>query len=184
MAPASPLARTASSESAAVLALVDLAGQLQRRGEAIARLAGLTAQQWLLLLHVAGEPGLPRLAQGHDGDGILAMEIALIRGVSQANISRLVSGLVRRGLVKQSGDAHDARRRLLVLTQRGRETLARIEPFRKRANRLLLSDLSRAERTHFVNCLYRCLDRLQLDREDMYLQSKETPKRHYRKAFP
>jgi DNA-binding MarR family transcriptional regulator len=172
----SPPVRTVSSESAAVLALVDLSGQLQRRGEAIARLAGLSAQQWLLLLHVAGEPGLPRLAQGHDGEGILAREVALIRGVTQANISRLVSGLIGRGLVKQGGDKRDARRRRLFLTGRGRRTLDRVEPFRQRANQLLLSDLSGSERAQFVRCLHRCLDRLQIDREDAYLDEGRAPR--------
>ena len=160
-----------AAEGAAVLALVDLSGQLQRRGEAIARRAGISTQQWLILLHIAGEPGLPRLAQGHDGEGILASDIASIRGVTQANISRLLAGLITRGLVKQLGDATDARRRRLALTDRGRKALAQVEPLRQRANELLLSDFTRAERTVFVRCLHRCLDRLQLDREDAYLLS-------------
>jgi DNA-binding MarR family transcriptional regulator len=161
--------RSVSAESGAVLALVDLSGQLQRRGEAIARRAGLSVQQWLLLLHIAGEPGLPRLARGHDRGGILASDIASIRGVTQANISRLLGGLVAGGLVKQTGDAQDARRRRLALTERGRKSLEAIEPLRRRANELLLSDLSSAERALFVKCLRRCLDRLQLDRADAYL---------------
>lgn len=172
MAVPSPL-RKPAAEGAAVLALMDLSGQLQRRGEAIARRAGISTQQWLILLHVAGEPGLPRLAQGHDRDGILASDIASIRGVTQANISRLLAGLITRALVKQTGDAADARRRRLALTDRGRKVLAQIEPLRQRANELLLSDFTRAERAVFVRCLHRCLDRLQLDREDAYLRAEE-----------
>lgn len=169
----SPSLRKAAAEGSAVLALVDLSGQLQRRGEAIARRAGVSTQQWLILLHIAGEPGLPRLAQGHDKDGILASDIASIRGVTQANISRLLAGLIARGLVKQTGDATDARRRRLALTDRGRKALARVEPLRQRANELLLSDFTSAERAVFVRCLHRCLDRLQLDREDAYLRVEE-----------
>lgn len=170
---ASPSLRKPAAEGAAVLALVDLSGQLQRRGEAIARRAGISTQQWLILLHVAGEPGLPRLAQGHDRNGILASEIASIRGVTQANISRLLAGLITRGLVKQTGDDADARRRRLLLTDRGRKALAEVEPLRQRANELLLSDFSAAERAVFVRCLHHCLDRLKLDREDAYLRAEE-----------
>ncbi|MBK5255163.1 MAG: winged helix-turn-helix transcriptional regulator [Vicinamibacteria bacterium] len=117
------------------------------------------------------------MAQGHNERGILATEVARIRGVTQANFSQLASGLMGRGLVRQRGDAHDARRRRLVLTDRGRATLNQIEPFRQEANRLLLSDLSATERGTFVKCLHRCLDRLQLDREDSYLPTDARTKR-------
>ena len=158
-------------ESAAVLALVDLSSQLQRRGEAIARQAGLSAQQWLLLLHVAGEPELAKPAHGQAAPGILASDVATIRGVTQANISRLVAGLIRRGLVNQGSDAADARRRRLVITARGVAVLEGIEPYRREANRLLLADLAPAERRRFAGFLHRCLERLRVDREDAWLQA-------------
>lgn len=170
-------------DSAAVLALVDVSSQLQRRGEAMARRASLSTQQWLLLLHVAGEPGLPQRANGHDAHGILASEVASIRGVTQANISRLVASLATRGLVRQEGDSNDARRRRLVITGRGRKAVAQLEPYRQRANELLLSDLSRRERVQFMDFLHRCLQRLRLDPENAWHEGVKRSQERRAKPF-
>jgi hypothetical protein len=50
---------TASVEESIVLTLFDLSNHLGKLGEGLAGRAGLTTQQWLLLLQVAGDPNFP-----------------------------------------------------------------------------------------------------------------------------
>lgn len=141
-------------EQAIVLALLDLANHLNRKAERLARLGGLTAQQWLLLRHVAQRP------QGAEPDaegGVLASDIALARGVSRSNVSALLAGLLARGLVRQIEDPHDRRRRKLLATPAGLRALEEIEPARQAANHSLLRALDAAEREQLLSSLQRCL---------------------------
>lgn len=140
-------------EQAIVLTLLDLANHLNRNAERLARLGGLTAQQWLLLRHVA------RRSQGDEPSegGVLASDIALARGVSRSNVSALLAGLLARGLVRQIEDPHDRRRRRLVPTSAGLRALEEIEPARQAANRELLGPLDVAERARLLSSLQRCL---------------------------
>jgi MarR family transcriptional regulator for hemolysin len=141
-------------EQAIVLTLLDLANHLNRNAERLARLGGLTAQQWLLLRHVARRShGDEPSAEG----GVLASDIALARGVSRSNVSALLAGLLDRGLVRQIEDPHDRRRRKLVPTPAGLRALEEIEPARQAANRELLRPLDVAERARLLSSLQRCL---------------------------
>ena len=140
-------------EQAIVLTLLDLANHLNRNAERLARLGGLTAQQWLLLRHVARRSHGDESAEG----GVLASDIALARGVSRSNVSALLAGLLDRGLVRQIEDPHDRRRRKLVPTPAGLRALEEIEPARQAANRELLRPLDVAERAMLLSSLQRCL---------------------------
>jgi DNA-binding MarR family transcriptional regulator len=153
-------------EESIVLALLDLANHLEREGERLARTASLTTPQWLVLLHIAGDPSLP----APPGDrapperGVLASDIADARGVSRASISVVVSSLLRRGLARQIPDPRDRRRRCLVLTTAGHRAVRRIEPLRRDANRRLLRDLNRTQRRELLDRLEACLRTLWRDK--------------------
>jgi DNA-binding MarR family transcriptional regulator len=149
-------------EESIVLTLVDLSNHLQKRGERIARKAGLTAQQWLLLLHVAGDPPSPNGAP-------LASGIAEARGVSRASVSVLLEGLVRRRLVRRVAIPGDRRQRALVITPAGRRALRTLEPGRRRANRLLVKRLKQRRRRELLEDLRICLDTVLKEREEAYL---------------
>jgi MarR family transcriptional regulator for hemolysin len=140
-------------EQAIILALLDLASHLNRNAERLARLGGLTAQQWLLLRHVA----LRSEGDEPAGGGVLASDIALARGVSRSNVSALLAGLLERGLVRQIEDPLDRRRRKLVPTAAGLRALEQIEPARQAANRALLGPLDAAARAQLLASLQRCL---------------------------
>jgi DNA-binding MarR family transcriptional regulator len=155
MSPLPPF-RRAEIEEAVVLAFFDLANHLSRRGEGLARRAGLTTHQWLTLLQIAGDPAFASGTRGA-GDGVLASAIAEARGVSRASVSAIVAGLLARGLVRQVAVPEDRRRRRLEVTEAGRRALGAIEPARRRANRALLAELSPRERRQLLGHLRSCL---------------------------
>jgi len=148
-----------------VLTILDMANHLLRKGEELAREVGLTTQQWLVLLQIAGDQSFPGADPDRDPTaGVAPSEIADARGVSRANISVLVSCLVKRGLVRQVRDPHDGRSRRLVATSAGLRTIETVDPERRRANRRLLSSLSTDERRALLALLQPCLARLRTAR--------------------
>ncbi len=150
---------TESTEESLVLTLLDLANHLTRNGERIARKEDLTAQQWLLLLQIAGDPNFPRLgASPGNGTAVLASNIATARGVSRPTISALVGSLMEKGLVSQAEDPGDRRQKALCATPAGLAVLDRIEPARRRANKELLADFKPEEISLALRILRSCLD--------------------------
>jgi DNA-binding MarR family transcriptional regulator len=145
-----------SLEEALILTLFDLANHLVRRGEKLAVTAGLTTQQWLVLLQIAGDPNFPYSARASNVP-VLASDIARMRGVSRATISAIVSALKDRGLIREEPDANDRRRRYLEITAAGVAALKAVEPARRAANRRLLADLDEPERKRFMRYLQSCL---------------------------
>ena len=143
-------------EESVVLALFDLANHLQRRGERLASVAGLTTQQWLVLLQIAGEPNFPHSARDED-NRVLASDIARVRGVSRATISAVVSALKKLGLIREDADPADRRRRYLAITRAGADAIVAIEPQRRAANQRLLDGLDQADRKRMLAYLERCL---------------------------
>ena len=152
---------TESTEESLILTLLDLANHLTRNGERLAQQEGLTAQQWLLLLQIAGDPNFPRPgAPTETGTPVLASTIATARGVSRPTISALVSSLVQKGLVTQAEDPGDRRQKALRATPAGLAVLARIEPARHQANTSLLADFEPSEISLVLRVLRSCLDAL------------------------
>jgi len=159
-----PLPFAPAVEEAIVLTLFDLTNQLTKLGGDLTARAGLTPQQWLVLLQVAGDPNFPQPAAppADTSRGVLASDIALARGVSRPNVSALLAGLLRRGLVRQEEQPRDRRRKHLVLTPAGRKVLQRLEASRRRANRDLLADLDTRQCVALNGALLACLRRLWL----------------------
>lgn len=151
-------------EDSIVLALFDIANELGKLGDGVASGAGLTTQQWLLLLQIAGDPNfaVPADTPSRNGTGIMASEIARARGVSRANVSMLVAQLLRMGFVSQTEQPEDRRRKHLTVTDAGRRALANIESARHEANRNLFASLAPAQRKQLLDSLNACLERLWL----------------------
>ncbi len=153
-----------STEESLILTLLDLANHLARNGEAMAAQEGLTSQQWLVLLQIAGDPNFPSSPLGdgleHGPGGVLASEIATARGVSRANVSTLVTPLLRRKLIRQTDDPTDRRRKRLTLTAAGRKVVERLEPLRRGANQKLFAELEPAVKKELLRHLGHCLEKL------------------------
>jgi len=85
---------------------------LQTLSKRMLRTIGVTGPQRLLLRIVARFPGLP------------AGEIASVMRLDRSTISGILKRLESRGLLQRRQDSRDARRTLVVLTERGRELAA------------------------------------------------------------
>ena len=142
-----------------MLAVLDLSNQLGKLGEGLAAHAGLTTQQWLVLLQVAGDPNfhVPDGRAARSTGGVLGSEIAEARGVSRASVSTLVAQLLAKGHVRQQPETGDRRRKGLSITAKGRAALARLDASRRHANRVLLAELGDKERAVFLRSLRACL---------------------------
>jgi DNA-binding MarR family transcriptional regulator len=156
-----------SVEEGVVLALFDIANQLYKLGDAVAAGAGLTTQQWLVLLQIAGDPNFARpVRAGGAGDtDTVGSSIARARGVSRANVSTLVSQLIAKGYVRQQEHARDRRRKQLLVTEPGHRALAAIEGARRESNRKLLGGLAPSERAQLLKSLRACLEHLWITAE-------------------
>lgn len=146
-----------SVEESFILTLFDLVNHLTKNGEWIVRDEGLTVQQWLLMLQIAGDPNFPRQ---DNGPTALASSIASARGVSRPSVSSQVTALVQKGLVAQDQDPSDRRHKTLRITAAGRAVLERIEPRRRHANTALLAEFNRTELAGALDVLTRCLSAL------------------------
>ena len=153
-----------SIEDSIVLTLFDIASELGKLGDGVSYRAGLTTQQWLMLLQIAGDPNfaVPKGSPARHGAGVMASEIAAARGVTRANVSILVAQLLRMGLVSQAAQPSDRRRKHLTVTDAGRAALAAIESARHEANQNLFASLKPAERRQLLRSLRACLERLWL----------------------
>jgi DNA-binding MarR family transcriptional regulator len=61
-------------------------------------------------------------------DGITASEMAGKLGVSPPAVSQMAAGMHGKGLITYERDTEDGRRRCISLTEKGRETVAALEP--------------------------------------------------------
>lgn len=159
-------------EESVILMLFDVVNYMTKNSEIMAIEGGLTVQQWLVLLQIAGDPSFPitPLAPNSDGAGVLASDIATARGVSRANISTVITALLHKRFVRQTDDPNDRRRKFLTITNKGMKALEQIEPVRSGLNDTLFADFSDEEMTAALQFLRCCLDKLwhigQIKKED------------------
>lgn len=137
--------------------IIDLATSIKRNGSLVSLQIDLTTQQWMILLLLAGDPNHPYMADGVPKN-LMASDIANALGVSRPNITNLINSLVEKGLVLQTDDGFDRRKKQLDLTPAAFGMLGAIEPLRKDANRRLLGDFSEEEKELFLTFLQRCLN--------------------------
>lgn len=84
--------------------------------------------------------------------------IAAALAVDQPRASKLVAAAVADGLVLRVADQHDGRRSVLVLTDRGREVLARAHEHRRTAFDSAMTGWTPRERTEFARLLTRFVE--------------------------
>lgn len=142
--------------------LFDVANYLTKNSEVMTQEGGLTVQQWMVLLQIAGDRSFPQKNASPQklGAGVLASDIALARGVSRANISTVVTVLLRMGFVRQVEDPADRRRKFLTITKKGMTRLEQIEPVRNSVNEALFAGFSDGEMTAALQFLRRWLEKL------------------------
>jgi len=143
-----------------VLAIIEIAAQMLKKGSNITNIIGLTTQQLMVLLYVQGDQNIPYAEERLQQGGILASDIAEALNVSRPNITNLIQVLADKGLIKQDKDPKDKRRKVLVLTRKGKDAIGKVAPLRENANMRLLHDFTEEEKDDLLAKLMHCLDRL------------------------
>jgi DNA-binding MarR family transcriptional regulator len=136
---------------------LELSAAIKRNGGLISAQIDLTTQQWMILLLLAGDKNHPYV-QKNPGQKLMASDIADALGVSRPNITNLINSLIDKGLVTQTVDDYDKRKKILELTPAAFGLLGVIEPLRIDANERLLSEFSYEEKEIFLSYLRRCLE--------------------------
>ncbi|HDM10329.1 MAG: MarR family transcriptional regulator [Deltaproteobacteria bacterium] len=73
--------------------------------------------------------------------------------VAKSRVTKLISGLVRKGLVESIEDPKDARVKLISLTRKGKEKCKEIEVFQLEIHEKILSQFDPEERGHIMRAL-------------------------------
>jgi len=142
-----------------IFLLSDIGNFFNKKGDLIAKKAGLTTLQWIVLLNIARDPNLPivkDVAEPHPG--VLASEIAANRGVSRANISQVISTLISNGFVTQADHPSDRRRKTLHVSDKGISALKSIQDERRYLNDRLFDSISNEDQSVLINSLKHLLE--------------------------
>lgn len=149
-------------ESEIVFHIIQVADELRRNGDNITSKAGITTQQWLILLHLANDPNIYYLQRSNSNQQILAKELAESFNISRAGITNLINVLLRKKLVKQEEDSKDKRKKRLTLTEEGWEVIKQLEPVRWQFNNRLFRDISVEDKQAISNFLKSTLNMLNI----------------------
>jgi DNA-binding MarR family transcriptional regulator len=149
-----------TNEESIVLAIIELAAQMLKKGSNLTNIIGLTTQQWMVLLYIQGDTNIPYAKERIQEGGILASDIAEALNVSRPNITTLLQILANKGLITQDKDPKDKRRKVLVLTRKGKDAIEKVTPLRENANRRLLYDFSEEEKEDLLSKIMHCLDHI------------------------
>lgn len=136
--------------------ILEISNLLNKYGDYIAQEAGLTTQQWLIMLYLAEDPNIPFFEREHHLKPLMASELADALNVSRPNITNLISSLLKKEMVIQLPDEIDRRKKRLQLTTKGMELLARLEPGRKRFNQNLMAGFSAEKKAQLLETLSLC----------------------------
>ncbi len=132
----------------AISTLQRLSELFEARREQVAREAGLTVREWGLLEEIATEHFMPSL-------------FAARRSVTPPAISKLLRGLLDRGLIRTSLAEGDRRQRRYGLTAAGRRLLDGIRSERQRAIDRVWADFPAGELRRFSRFGLELGDRLE-----------------------
>jgi MarR family transcriptional regulator, lower aerobic nicotinate degradation pathway regulator len=107
---------------------------------------GVTPVQYSILTVASAKPGLDQAA--------MANEV----GVDRATMADVLARLERRGLVRRSRAARDARLKLVHVTVTGRRLLTRMDQHARNAHERTIAPLPPAERAAFIDALVRLVE--------------------------
>jgi len=136
--------------------ILEIADLLKKYGDQISNNAGITTQQWLIMLYLAGDPNIPYFEREKHHKMMMASELAEAFNVSRPNITNLLNGLLKKKLIKQAEDDIDRRKKRLQLTKKGHNLLMKLEPGRKAFNENLFRALQPEERNALLKFLEIC----------------------------
>ena len=147
-------------EESIVLTLLGLADTITKTGEVQCQRFGITMNQYLIMLYLAGDPNIEYIAESAPNRPIVASQLAVALNVSRPNITNLLNLLMEKKLISQGRDKGDWRKKPLILTDDGWALLEKMQPRRMRLNEKLLAQMPVSDRKQFLHCLQKCHDLL------------------------
>lgn len=147
-------------EESLIIRLIAVGEALKRRRDKICQELGISAQQWLILLHLAKDPNLAFFTKEKHRKPLLASEIARSLDVSRPNVTKLLNVLLEKGLIEQVKDRNDHRRKRIELSETGRSLVESLQPMRLQLNEQLFEGFDRQEMHAALRFLDNCLARL------------------------
>ncbi len=150
---------TKNTHDEIIFLLSDIGNFFNKKGDLIAKKAGLTTLQWIVLLNIARDPNLPVVKDCEESHpGVLASEIAANRGVSRANISQIISTLIQNEFITQADHPKDRRRKTLHVSDKGLSALKSIQDERRYLNDRLFESISNENQTVLLKSLNHLLE--------------------------
>jgi len=140
-------------ETSILLGIYEAAIKLVSKNVEFVQKAGLSNQQWIILIHLAKDPNLPYLIREKHDKPMMASELADSLGVTRANITNLLSVLMDKKLIKQIEDKEDRRIKRLMLTPKAEKLIGEMSPERKKSNELHLKGFTQEEKEQFLSLL-------------------------------
>ncbi len=137
-------------ETSILLGIYEAAIKLVSKNVEFVQKAGLSNQQWIILIHLAKDPNLPYLIREKHDKPMMASELALSLGVTRANITNLLSVLMDKKLVKQIEDKDDRRIKRLTLTPKAEKMISEMSPERMKSNEMHLKGFTKVEKEQFL----------------------------------
>jgi DNA-binding MarR family transcriptional regulator len=132
-----------SLEEEVLIALVRAAWLAAERSNAVTAAAGLSPSQYNVL----------RILREAGREGLSCTEIGARMVTRDSDLTRLVSGLAREGLVVRATDATDRRRSINRITAAGRSLLTRLDRDVSEAARQTMGHLGRARLAALLDLL-------------------------------
>lgn len=136
---------------------IKLSETWKKNGDLITQQFGITTQQWFILLLLAKDPNILYFKLNPHNQPLMAKELAEAMNVSRANITNMLTVLIRKKLVAQISDKVDKRRKRLSLTPQGILLVKKLEKLRNTYNKRMLSHFSSAEKKQFIQFVDVCL---------------------------
>ncbi len=144
-----------SLDTSILLGIYEAATKLVSKNVEFVEKAGLSNQQWIILIYLAKDPNLPYLIREKHEKPMMASELANALGVTRANITNLINVLLEKKLIKQVEDADDRRIKRLMMTPKAEKLIKTMQPNRLKSNKEHLVGLTIKEKKEFLSYLQR-----------------------------
>jgi DNA-binding MarR family transcriptional regulator len=136
---------------------MEIADRIRHIGDKVGKPEGITTQQWVILLHLAGDDNMTYLQNNKQEKPLMAKELAEALHTSRANITNLVNVLIGKKLVLQVADNLDRRRKRLRLSAEGQKVVKRLEKQRNQYNDWLMKGFDEKEKLGVIKFMKKFL---------------------------
>lgn len=147
-------------DTAILLSIFEASTKLISKNVEFVQKAGLSNQQFIIMIHLAKDPNLPYLARERHDKPMMASELAESMGVTRANITNLLTGMMAKDLIIQVEDKNDRRIKRLTLTAKGEEVIRGLQKGRLESNNQNLKGFSEEEKKQFHQYLQRITENI------------------------